>query len=264
MLTRARQQRPNTPLWRLAAYSTARGILLALLTVIYKMRAYGTDRVPARGPVLLVANHQSYLDPPAIGSAIRQRHLDYIARAGLFQHPALAKMFTAFNSIPISEEGGDAGAIKEVLRRLDAGRAVLIFPEGTRSPDGAMRPFKRGVWLLVKRARCPVVPVAVEGCFDAWPRDRKTPSVWGHRVAVMVGEPVAHDDLMGMGPDRSLEFLSAQIDQMRLSLRARLREQTRGRFPAAGPGDQPRRAGSAGLPSAAGDGELAFRSAHPA
>jgi 1-acyl-sn-glycerol-3-phosphate acyltransferase len=189
--------------------------------------------------LLIVANHQSYLDPPVIGCAIRNRHLDYIARAGLFENRVVGAFIAAMNSIPIREEGGDTAAIKEVLRRLGEGRAVLIFPEGTRSPDGAMRPFKRGVAVLVKRARCPVLPVAVEGAFDAWPRDRKQPRFWGQRLSAMIGEPIGYDELMRNGPDAALALLEREIDSMRLKLRAQMRNETEGHFPAAGPGDSP-------------------------
>jgi 1-acyl-sn-glycerol-3-phosphate acyltransferase len=231
------RQRPGTPVPRLAAYSLARLLTNFLLTVGYRFRVFGSERVPLTGPLLIVANHQSYLDPPLIGAAIRRRHLDFVARAGLFESPILARIISTFNSIPIREEGGDAAAIKEVLRRLEAGRAVLIFPEGTRSPDGAMRPFKRGVALLVKRARCPVLPVAVEGAFDSWPRDRGRPRFWGRRLAVCVGEPIAYADLMAQGADVALSQLEQEIDRMRLTLRARMRLETAGRFPAPGPGD---------------------------
>jgi 1-acyl-sn-glycerol-3-phosphate acyltransferase len=261
MLSRLREHRPNTPLPGLLAYAVSRLIVAAFLTAAYRMRSFGSASVPRDGAVLLVANHQSYLDPPAVGVAVRHRHLDYLARAGLFESKVLGTMLTAFNSVPISEDGGDTRAIKEILRRLGAGRAVLIFPEGTRSPDGAMRPFKRGIALLVKRAQCPVVPVAVEGCYDAWPRDRAAPSVWGKRIAVKVGAPIAYEELLAQGGDAALERLAGEIDRMRLELRAMLRKQTRGRFPAAGPADEPRFAGRGTRvePSGGEAGALEFR-----
>jgi 1-acyl-sn-glycerol-3-phosphate acyltransferase len=231
------KQRPSTPIGRLLAYSAARLIATMGLTALYRFRVQGAQNAPRDGSLLIVANHQSYLDPPLIGCAIRKRHLDYIARAGLFENPLIGPMISTFNSIPIKEEGGDTGAIKEVLKRLREGRAVLIFPEGTRTPDGAMRPFKRGVALLVKRARCPVLPVAVEGAYDAWPRDKKQPRGFGQRLAVMIGEPIEYDELMRNGPDAALTRLERQIDSMRLRLREQLRHETDGRFPAPGPGD---------------------------
>ena len=232
-----RKKRPGTPLSAMLSYAFARNVCVALFTLLYRFRVYGSRRLPADGPVLLVANHQSYLDPPAIGVGVSHRHLDYIARLGLFEGKVLAWLLTQFNSLPIREQGGDAGAIKEILRRLEAGRAVLIFPEGTRTDDGAMTEFKRGIAVLVKRSMCPVIPVAVEGCFDAWPRHRTWPRFWGKRVAVSFGRPIAHEELMKDGADAALRRLEGETQRLRMGLRRLLRRQTGGRFPAPGPGD---------------------------
>jgi 1-acyl-sn-glycerol-3-phosphate acyltransferase len=237
MFASFRSKRPGTPLSAMLSYEFARLIVVALLTVLYRFRCYHSGRLPASGPVLLVANHQSYLDPPAIGAGVSHRHLDYIARLGLFEGRVLAWLLRQFNSLPIREQGGDTGAIKEILRRLGEGRAVLIFPEGTRTEDGAMTEFKRGIAVLVKRSMCPVIPVAVEGCFDAWPRQRAWPRLWGKRIAVTFGRPIDHDELMKDGADAALRRLEAETQRLRLGLRRLLRRQTRGRFPAHGPGD---------------------------
>jgi 1-acyl-sn-glycerol-3-phosphate acyltransferase len=237
MVEKLRQLRPETPLWRVVVYEVSRLLTAALMTLIYRFRAYGSRRIPRSGPLLLVANHQSFLDPPAIGLAVHTRQLDYIARIGLFHSRAFSRLLSFFNALPIREEGGDAAAIREILRRLEKGHALLIFPEGSRTEDGATQPFKRGVALLVKRARCPVVPVAVEGCFDAWPRWRRWPRLWNTRIAVAVGTPIAYDELMAQGPDAALDRLAVEIEQMRLVLRRQLRRESRGRFPAPGPGD---------------------------
>jgi 1-acyl-sn-glycerol-3-phosphate acyltransferase len=234
--TSTREANPPRPGYS-PLYALARGLLQAMFIPLYRLRVFGLENIPKQGALLIVANHQSYLDPPVIGTAIRTRQLDYIARSGLFDHPLVAKVISTFNSIPIKEEGGDAAAIKEVLRRLEAGRAVLIFPEGTRTPDGAMRPFKRGVAVLVKRSRCPVVPVAIEGAFDAWPRDQGAPKLLGQRLAVMVGRPIPHEELMANGADAALTRLQEEIEHMRMLLRTQLRQETHGRLPAHGPGD---------------------------
>lgn len=212
---------------------------LALFTAIYRIRRYHTGRIPRTGPVLIAANHQSHLDPPLVSMCCPHRPTHFLARAGLFKNRAFGWLITALNSVPIKEESGDIAAIRQILARLDTGVPVILFPEGSRSPDGAQHEFKRGIALLLKRSKCPVVPVAVEGCFDAYPRHRALPRLWGQRVAVMVGQPIEPDDLLKDGPEAALRRLEREIDAMRLDLRAKLRAATHGRYPAPGPGDEP-------------------------
>jgi 1-acyl-sn-glycerol-3-phosphate acyltransferase len=244
MLERLRARHPGSSIPHILFFDACRLAAAGLERLIYRTRWEGRDRVPATGAVLIVANHQSFLDPPVIGGGIANRDIDFIARAGLFRFRAFGWLIAALNSVPISESGGDTAAMKEALRRLGMGRAVLIFPEGSRSPDGAMREFKRGIAVLVKRARCPVMPAAIEGAHDAWPRGRPYPRLLGCRLAVQYGEPIDHDELMADGSDQALRRLEREIDAMRLKLRAELRDRTGGRFPAPGPGDEPRFGGS--------------------
>jgi 1-acyl-sn-glycerol-3-phosphate acyltransferase len=238
MLDTLKAKRPGTSLAKILFYEVCRSALSLFFLLAYRARIEHTRRVPSSGPLLLVANHQSYLDPPLIGFGIRQRQMDYLARIGLFKVPGLNWLIDALNATPIKEDSGDAGAIKEVLRRLGEGRAILIFPEGSRTDDGQVHQFKRGTALLFRRADCPVIPVAIEGCFEAWPRDR-LPSIFGKRIAVSYGEPIPAAELKALGADAALAMLRERIDAMRLELRARLRQSTRGRYPPPGPADSP-------------------------
>ncbi len=208
-----------------------------LLKILYRVRHDGVENVPRKGAVLLACNHQSLLDPPVVGTGIWKRPLHFIARAGLFETAWFGWIITAVNSIPIKEEGSDTAAIRQVLERLKAGHAVLIFPEGTRSHDGTVGEFRRGVALMVRKAECPVIPVAVEGCHDAWPRGRSRPYMWGQRLAVRYGKPMPPEVIKELGGAKALEVLREEVDQMRLELRAELRQRTHGSFPAAGAGD---------------------------
>lgn len=234
---------PTTPLRRSLIqrifYFTCHCLLVLVMSLLFRARCHGARNVPKSGPVLLVANHQSYLDPPLIGLGIWQRQLHYVARQGLFTIPWLAPIIRALNAIPIPEDGPNLAAIKEILRRLKAGHAVLIFPEGSRTPDGAMHPFKRGTSLLVEKAACPVVPVALEGCYDVWPRAARGPRPFHGRIAVKYGMPITHEQLMKHGADSGLQCLAHAIDALRLELRAELRTQSRNRFPPPGSADNP-------------------------
>lgn len=238
MFERFKAKRPGTPLRHMAAYQFLQWMFCLILTTVYRCRVFRSHRVPAGGAVLIVANHQSYMDPPLIGMPVRQRHLDYVARIGLFESRWFGVFIGALNATPIRDQGGgDVGAMRLILGRLAEGRAVVIFPEGSRTHDGAIHEFKRGAAVLLKRSRCPVIPVAVEGCFDAWPRFRRIPRLLGCRVAVAYGRPVEHDVLLADGPEAAMARLHDEVEHLRLCLRRLLRMRSSGRFPPHGPGD---------------------------
>lgn len=234
-----RERYPLQTMPQVLFYGACRGLVQGIYTLLYGYRRYGLDRPPASGACILVCNHQSHLDPPAVGLFFTRRAVHFIARGTLFSNPAFGWLIRALNSIPIKRGEADLSAIKESLRRLDAGAAVLVFAEGTRSPDGAMRPFERGTLLLLRKSRCPVVPMAVEGLHDVWPRGQRLPRLFGKRFACIAGRPISHDELMKDGPDEALKRLAREIDALRLELRGKLRHTTKGRLPAPGPGDRP-------------------------
>jgi 1-acyl-sn-glycerol-3-phosphate acyltransferase len=213
-----------------------RAVHLAYI-VFFRYRRYGRSRLPLTSACILVCNHQSHLDPPAVGSLAIGRGVHFLARGTLFSSPAFGWLIRKLNSIPLRRGEADLVAIKEALKRLESGAAMVVFAEGTRSEDGAMKPFERGTLLLLRKSRCPIVPVAVEGFHDIWPKGQKRPRLFGGVSAGMIGEPIPHDELLKDGPDEALRRLAREIDAMRLELRAKLRERTNGKVPAPGPGD---------------------------
>ncbi len=240
MLAWYRRRHPGSSVAGVLFFDVLRLLTSLATSLVWRYRALHGARVPAEGAVLIVANHQSYLDPIIVGQLVRSRQIDSVARAGLFDVPGLAQLMRGLHGFPIREDGEpDSGAIREILSRLERGLAVVIYPEGSRTHDGAMTEFKRGAALVVKRSRCPVVPVAIEGAHDAWPRGAARPRLFGARVMAIAGEPIAHDDLLADGADAALRRLEREIDTMRLALRARLREQTHGVYPPSSPADGP-------------------------
>ena len=161
-----------------------------LLTLAYRFRVFGRHNLPAKGPALLVCNHQSFLDPIVNGAAASPHHLVFVARMGLYKFKPFSKLIESYNAIPIRQGEADPAAIRAALEQLAMGRIVLVYAEGQRTPDGAMHPFQRGAAVLLKRAKCPVIPMAIEGAFDAGPRHKKFPSLWGHRIAAAIGPTI--------------------------------------------------------------------------
>lgn len=182
----------------------------------WSFRAGGRHHVPATGPVMLLSNHQSHFDPPLIGLA-SPRPLTYLARHTLFKNKLFAAYIRGLGAVPIDRDAGKDG-LQAVLTRLGEGRAVLMFPEGTRSEDGHIQPLKPGVSLLVKRADFPVVPCGVAGAFRAWPRHQKLPKLSplflpdaGRSIAVVFGEPVPPGFYRKMDREAILADLQSRI-----------------------------------------------------
>lgn len=213
MLGRLRNKHLGSSLGSIVFYEVIRSAVTLLLSVAFGFRRRGMNNLPMTGPVLVVANHQSYLDPPLVGCAMPRRQFDFLARAGLFEIGWLKPLITALHSVPIKENGSDPASIKEILRRLEAGRVVLVFPEGSRTHDGEMGEFKRGVALLLRRSRCPVLPVGIAGAYDAWPRGSR-PRPFRSRVVVEVGQPIDHDVLFADGTEAAMERLRDEVDTL--------------------------------------------------
>ena len=166
------------------------------MTLGFSLRTEGMRHVPPSGPALLVANHQSFFDPDLVGLAAR-RHLCYLARKTLFQNRLFAYVIRSLRAIPIDQEGIGIEGMRTILEQLEAGRAVLVFPEGERTYDGMIHPPRPGVALLIKKSQAPVVPVGIAGAYQAWPRHRRFPipaplflPAQRGRIAVSIGRPL--------------------------------------------------------------------------
>ena len=230
---------PGRRWWRVLFWWTGvRFLVYMFFKSAYRIQLHGAENVPSTGPIIYLSNHQSNFDPCLVGLPTGDRPLSGMARASLFKNRLLAWVMHGIGAIELERGKGDAGAMKAALAELAAGRCVHIFPEGTRTRDGAIGEFKRGVMLLIKRSGAQVVPVAIEGAFDMWPVTASSPKLKG-RIAVQVGSALCAQEVLKDGPDAGLEHLKRTIEAMRLELRAQLRRSTGGRYPAPGPGDVP-------------------------
>jgi 1-acyl-sn-glycerol-3-phosphate acyltransferase len=168
----------------------------ATMTLGFSLRTEGHHHVPRRGPALLIANHQSFMDPILVGLAVR-RHAVFLARKSLFRHRGLAWLMRSLHAVPVNQEGFAREGLKTILQQLQAGRAVGIFPEGERTGNGRMNPLRPGIHLLIKRMEMAIVPIGIAGAYDAWPRQRAYPipaplflPAGKGTIAVSVGPPM--------------------------------------------------------------------------
>src|SRR4030095_31967 len=163
-----------------------------LYSILFRWKVFNADRVPKSGPVILAANHASFLDPPLVGAALK-RQINYLARENLSRFPVLGWILRNWNVVPVDREGGGAKGLKAILDRLLDGQAIILFPEGTRTKERRLQPARSGIGLTVIKSTAPVVPVRVFGTFEAFGRHMQVPKL--RRVAVKFAIPMAFEEL---------------------------------------------------------------------
>jgi CMP/dCMP kinase len=189
-------------------YSVCKLIAVAIMRTMFGLEARGAHHVPMTGPVLLVSNHSSVLDPPLVGGAA-PRHLTFLAKAELFDVPLFGRLIHGLNARPVRREGADAAALRLALRVLEGNGAVLVFPEGTRGAEGTLREPKPGAALLAVLSGAQVVPVYVRGSGRAWPRGRSLPRP--AKVVVTFGPPLRFERVAGAGKKEYYDAISREM-----------------------------------------------------
>jgi 1-acyl-sn-glycerol-3-phosphate acyltransferase len=164
----------------------------ALFALYFRWRVFNPERVPLAGPVILASNHASYIDPPLVGAGIR-RQINYLARDSIFHVPILAAILRSWEVVPVDRDGGTGRGLKDILSRLEEGRAIILFPEGTRSRHGELNPARSGIGLTVVKSSAPVVPARVFGTHDAYGPHKRLPRP--RRVMVKYGQPLLFEAL---------------------------------------------------------------------
>ncbi len=191
----------------------------SFLSTYLDFRVEGAWHIPREGGVLLVSNHQSHLDPPIMGS-ITRRPVHFMARRTLTQSRFMQFVFWFCGIVPVERDGRDLKSFRAALDLLREGDVVGLFPEGTRTHDGRVGPFKRGSELLARKAGVPIVPIGISGAFQVWPRSRRLPR--RGNVRVTVGRPIPPEELARPGFD-----LRAQVVRL---VEEGERKRRRGRF----------------------------------
>jgi 1-acyl-sn-glycerol-3-phosphate acyltransferase len=189
--------------WYLLGYSLSK----AIAKTFFNYRVIGAENMIEEGPCIIAANHCSYLDPPLVGVACK-RAIHYLARKSLLDVPILGPILPELNVIPVDQKNADRSALMGAIRVVKNGGAVLIFPEGSRSPDGQLQPAQPGIGMIAAKTGAPVVPVRITGSYEAFPRGRALPR--RAKVTATVGPPIVFESEMNNARDAYVN-LSAEI-----------------------------------------------------
>lgn len=190
-------------------YAIMKPLALVLMRLLFRVEGRGAEHIPAQGPVLLVANHSSVLDPPLVGG-VCPRPLTFLAKAELFRIPGFGGFIRRLNARPLRREGADPSALRMARRVLDEGKALLVFPEGTRGEEGILREPKAGAALLAVHSGATVIPTYISGSGRAWPRGRRLPRP--AKVVVTFGAPLRFP--RAAGADRKAQYEAASRQMM--------------------------------------------------
>jgi len=187
-------------------YRIVRSAVHLLLRVFFGLEVRGRGHLPQQGRIVLVVNHQSFLDIPIIAAAAARRHVSFLARDSLARWKPMAWLMRQCGAVLVRRGQADRRAVKEMIEHLEREDCLCVFPEGTRSRDGRLGEFKGGALIAARRTHAPVVPVAIEGVLDVLPRGRRLPRA--ARITVNIAPP-----LDGTTPD-ALERAHAEVARM--------------------------------------------------
>ena len=192
---------------RMGALLMCRGRFFGLHNVLNLDRKTG---------LVVVANHQSHFDPPLVGSGIQQ-HLCFLARKSLFTFGPFGWLIGNLDAIPLNRDGIGIEGIKKAIRFLRGGRMLVLFPEGTRTPDGEIKDFKPGFTTLARRSKVPILPVSIEGAYDAWPKGTALPRP--AQVHLYYGVPIMPEEYDKMSEEELVDELRRRIVEGQEKLR---------------------------------------------
>jgi 1-acyl-sn-glycerol-3-phosphate acyltransferase len=234
MSTEKPKPKPVTPIvddldpWMIAMSTGVRGLLAGLTRV----RVDGAiDAIPREGPLIIAANHASNLDVPVIASSLMPktgRRWQWLGKRELFDWPVVGAIAIRGGVHAVDRDAGDVEAYRLAKRILDDGHILFVFPEGTRSRDGALQPARDGAAVLALRTGAPIVPIGIAGSFERWPRGQKVPHPGG-RVTVRVGSPFRLAEELPAGLDRKTATPAA-TDLIMRRIAALLPPSQRGRY----------------------------------
>lgn len=168
-------------------YFLLKATLGHIFLLLFRYKVEGAENIPRKGKCILAGNHTGHLDPFIIQMATN-RQLWFVTGPAAFKVPVVRHLLKYFNVLPL-KFGKGMEAIESANNKLNAGEAVIIFPEGKFTPDGELCKFNRGVGLMAKASNAPIIPFAIKGGFETWGGNRKLPKLF-NTIIIQFGQPI--------------------------------------------------------------------------
>lgn len=203
-----------------ALYAVLWVLCRTLGVAVFGFRSRFVEPLPQEGGIVVLSSHQTFLDPLLLGLAT-DRRLSSLARSSLYRFKPFGAVITALDAVPIDREASALKAMKVVIQRLERGAAVIIFPEGARTFDGELGEFKSGFALIAKKAGVPIVPVAIVGGFECWPRTRLFPRPG--RIRLEFGAILTAAEVAALSDKEIFEVCTSRLRECDAKARAALR-----------------------------------------
>lgn len=189
-------------------YSCFTFVVRLYLRLFFRFKLYGLDHFRP-GSAIIVANHSSFLDPPIVAVACPEE-IHSLARESLFNIPLIGRAIRHLNAHPVARDATDAATFKLILSLLKQNQKVVIFPEGERTETGELLPIERGLPFLVIKSRCPIQPIYIQGTFDAWPRTRKFPKLFG-KITCAFGSPIPWSEFSSLNREQAESAIISRV-----------------------------------------------------
>lgn len=184
-----------------------------------RLSVRGLEHVPTEGGILMASNHASLIDPPVVGSAYRARPIHFMARDTLWNSKFGSWWMNSTGCIPVSRGTGDLKALRTTIKLLKEGKAVSMFPEGTRTEDGELQEAKGGIGFVIEKSECSVVPIYIEGSYESYPKGASF--IKPSKVTLHYGKPITPEEFKAIGVGRKFyDEHSALIMQRIADLKA--------------------------------------------
>lgn len=196
-------------------YQFSTRLFKLFLLIWQRLSIRGAHNVPDCGGVLIASNHASFLDPPVVGVGYRGRPVHFMARDTLWNSKFGKWWMDAVGCIPVARGTGDVKALKLTIKALKEGKAVSVFPEGTRTETGELQEAKGGIGFIIKKSECMVVPAYIDGTYKAHPKGSKW--IKPSKVTIIYGKPITQDEFKALGSGRDAYDKYAELVMKRIA-----------------------------------------------